>query len=202
MLKTKFQTLCQNFTNDHNLVDTLWQEIEQRHTEPTRHYHTLQHLEQFYTELPRLDAVTEFAIFYHDIVYEVTRSDNEEQSALLCEGRLLGLGVEPELVAEVVQLIGESKTHEASSPRNTLFLDADLAVFGSTEKVYENYTHNVRREYAIYGDDVYSEGRQKVLRHFLAKERIYLSSYFYEKYEQKARKNLESELLSLSKGNS
>jgi len=200
MLKTKFQTLCQNFTNDHNLVDTLWQEIEQRHTEPTRHYHTLQHLEQFYTELPTLDAVTEFAIFYHDIVYDATRNDNEEKSALLCEERLLRLEVEPKLVAEVVQLIGETKTHEANSPRNVLFLDADLAVLGATEKVYATYAYNVRREYAIYGDDIYREGRQKVLRHFLGKERIYLSDYFYEKYERTARKNLESELLSLSKG--
>ena len=199
MLKNKFQTLCQNFTNSHNLVNTLWQEIEKRHTESTRHYHTLKHLEQFYTELPKLDAVTEFAIFYHDIVYDASRNDNEEQSALLCEKQLTLLSVNSELIQETVQLIIETKTHEPSSKRNALFLDADLAIVGASTEVYGEYTQNVRREYAIYGNDVYNEGRKKVLMHFLEKKRIYMSDYFYEKYEQKARRNLESKFLSLSK---
>jgi predicted metal-dependent HD superfamily phosphohydrolase len=65
---------------------------------------------------------------------------------------------------------------------------------GSSEEVYENYTITVRKEYAIYSDDVYRKGRQKVLNYFLEKERIYESDYFYELYEKKARKNLNWEL--------
>ena len=194
MLKNKFQTLCQNFTSDQKLIGSLWQEVEQRHTEPTRHYHILKHLEHIYSVLPKLDHVTEFAIFYHDIVYDASRNDNEEQSALLCQKQLKLLDVNPELVAEVCQLILETKTHEASSERNALFLDADLAILGSNIEDYNEYIQNVRKEYAIYTDDVYKEGRKKVLKHFLEKERIYVSDYFYELYERKARKNLEWEL--------
>ena len=195
MLKTKFQTLCQNFTSDQKLIDSLWQEIEQRHRESTRHYHTLKHLEHIYSVLPKLDHVTEFAIFYHDIVYDASRNDNEEQSALLCEKQLTLLSINSELIQETVQLIIETKTHEPSSKRNALFLDADLAILGATTEVYGEYTQNVRKEYAIYGDDVYNKGRQKVLMHFLEKKRIYMSDYFYELYERKARKNIEWELI-------
>jgi predicted metal-dependent HD superfamily phosphohydrolase len=194
MLKNKFQTLCQNFTSDQELVTTLWNEIEERHTEPTRYYHTLHHLEHIYSVLPTLDNVTEFAIFYHDIVYDASKSDNEEQSALLCEKHLSLFGITSSTIEEVTTLIRETKTHKPSTKRNALFLDADLAILGSSEEVYENYTLNVRKEYAIYSDDVYRKGRQKVLNYFLEKESIYESDYFYELYEKKARKNLNWEL--------
>jgi len=194
MIKNKFQTLCQNFTKDQNLVGTLWEEIEEKHSEPARYYHTLKHLEQIYAELPKLDAVTEFAIFYHDIVYDVESCNNEEESAKLCELRLGSLGVAKKIVAEVVKLIHETQTHKPSCKRNALFLDADLAILGSSVKVYNEYTQNVRKEYAVYSEDIYNEGRKRVLKHFLQKERIYESEYFYEQYEEMARKNLKWEL--------
>ena len=190
MLKTKFQTLCQNFTHNQNLIDRLWQEIAEAHSQPNRYYHTLKHLEDIYKVLPKLDTVTEFTIFYHDIVYDVLKANNEEQSALLCEERVHLLGVESELITEVTQLIVETKRHKTTSKRNALFLDADLAILGSSKEVYSLYTQNVRQEYAIYSDEIYKEGRRDVLRHFLEKESIYLSHYFYTKYEQQAQENI------------
>ena len=193
MLKNKFKTLCQNFTQEPQIIATLWKEIEERYSEPTRYYHTLKHLEHLYTELPKRDSVTEFAIFYHDIVYDASKHDNEEESAFLCKERLKLLGIKNELIEEVVTLINETKTHEASSKRNALFLDADLAVLGSSENIYQTYIDAIRKEYAIYSDDAYYEGRKKVLKHFLEKERIYMSDYFYELYEEKARENITNE---------
>ena len=197
MLKNKFQILCQNFTTNKELILTLWSEIEKAHTTPTRHYHTDKHLKQIYQALPTINKLSEFAIFYHDIIYNVSRNDNEEQSALLCEKRLKYLGVSTELRNQVTQLIRETKTHEASSITNALFLDADLAILGSTWDIYQIYLQNVRKEYEIYNDNVYNVGRKKVLKQFLGKERIYMSEYFYERYEQQARKNIEQELLIL-----
>lgn len=197
MLKNRFYSLCQNFTNNEELISTLWREIDKAHTVPTRHYHTLIHLKQIYKALPTINIMSEFAIFYHDIVYDASRNDNEEKSACLCEKRLKYLKVSTKLRSQVIQLIRETKTHEASSPTNALFLDADLAILGSTWESYENYLQNVRKEYLIYSDDVYNVGRKKVLKQFLKKERIYISEYFYERYEQQARKNIEQELLIL-----
>jgi len=190
MLQKRFNHLCKNFTNDAQLIKSLWLEIDEAYSSPVRHYHTLAHLEQIYTLLPTLDAVTEFSIFYHDIVYDVLRQDNEEQSALVCKNQLNRLAVPTSIVKETMQLIRETKAHTASSTQNALFLDADLAILGSREI-------RVRKEYTVYSNIEYIKGRKKVLIHFLEKKRIYQSDYFYEQYEKRARENLEKELQQL-----
>jgi predicted metal-dependent HD superfamily phosphohydrolase len=194
MLKTKFQTLCETFTQQQTIINGLWEEIEKRHSQPSRYYHTLKHLEQFYQELPLFDTVTEFAIFYHDSIYNASKSNNEEESALFFEKQVTFLNIPTQFINEVSQLINETKTHTATSQRNALFLDADLAILGTDLETYRHYTQNIRKEYAIYPDTVYQEGRKKVLTHFLNKKRIYLSDYFYELYEEKAHRNLTWEL--------
>ncbi len=194
MLKDKFTKLCNNFSNDKELISKLWQEIEEAYSKKNRHYHTLKHLEYIYSELPKLDVVTEFAIFYHDIIYDVTRTDNEEQSALFCKERLANLCVEPSIIKDVVTLINETKTHNPSTTRNTLFLDADLSILGGGADRYISYTKQIRKEYSIFSQSDYYIGRKKVLKHFLAKEKIYHSDYFYNKYETIARENIKKEL--------
>jgi len=192
MLKTKFITLCQNFSKDKALISLLWQEIQLAYSKPTRYYHTLKHLEEIYKELQpfKLTPILEFAIFYHDVVYDVKRDDNEKQSALLAKKRLEELSVPSMLIEEVSQLIIETKIHKAFSKLNALFLDADLSILGSSQKRYKEYTQNVRKEYAFYDDTTYFSGRKKVLESFLDKERIYESRYFYDKYERQARVNI------------
>ena len=201
MLKNKFRTLCQNHTNDEKLIDKLWQEISHEHAKIDRHYHTITHLEHIYQEFETLDftALLAFATFYHDIVYDALRNDNEEQSALLAQKRLTELNVPKELNKKVFQLIIETKTHKASNEENSLFLDADLAILGSSEATYTNYTQQVRKEYAIYDNKTYFRGRKKVLKIFLEKERIYESKHFHAKYEKQARVNILIEYNSLIK---
>ena len=192
MLKTKFTTLCQNFSKDKALISLLWQEIQLAYSKPTRHYHTLKHLEDIYIELQpfKLTSILEFAIFYHDIVYDVKRDDNEEQSALLAKKRLEELSVPSMFIEKISQLIIETKIHKASSKLNALFLDADLSILGSSQERYKEYVQDVRKEYAFYDDTTYFSGRKKVLESFLDKERIYESRYFYDKYERQARVNI------------
>ena len=197
MIKNKFKTLCQNFSKDKKLIDTLWKEIEKRHSEPTRYYHTLKHLEHIYAELPKQDIVTEFAIFYHDIVYDASKNNNEEESAKLCEERLSLLGVSQKLITDTTQLINETKTHESSSKTNALFLDADLAILGSPKNIYQSYIENIRKEYALYDDATYNKGRRKALKHFLEKPNLYQSAYFYNKYEKQGQQNIIIEYNSL-----
>ena len=199
MLKNKFKTLTQNFSKDMTIINKLWEEIELAHSEPNRYYHTLKHLEHIYSELQsfELDHTLEFAIFYHDIVYEIKKADNEEQSAKLCEKNLKLLTAPQELIINVTKLINETKTHEASNEKNALFLDADLAILGSNKKVYSQYIQNIRQEYALYSDNIYNKGRKKVLKSFLNKDKIYISDYFHHKYEKQAHQNIIFEYNSL-----
>ncbi len=197
MLRDRFTTLCKNFNSNQVLIDQLWLEIEEAYQNSRRHYHNLWHLEKIYSELPKYDFVTEFAIFYHDIIYDVTASDNEEQSAQLCKERLVHLNVEPTTIMETTTLIRETKTHNPSSPRNALFLDADLAILGSSYDEYKKYSQQIRAEYRDFSKKEYIKGRKRVLTHFLKREKIYHSKYFYAKYEEKARENILKELHTL-----
>lgn len=199
-LKNKFQTLLKCYSNDKVLIQKLWDEIEIKHSEKHRAYHTLKHLESFFVELKdfKLSDNILFAIFYHDIIYDTQTRDNEEQSALFSEEALAILGVKEKITREVTKLILETKSHEASTKENELFLDADIAILGSTQANYNSYAQAIRYEYNIFTDEAYHKGRILVIESFLKKERIYKSDYFYEKYEKKARKNLEKERHKLS----
>jgi len=201
MLKNKFRTLCLNYTKDEKLISKLWLEIFHEHSKVTRHYHTLTHLEHIYQELEALEVtpLLAFAVFYHDIIYYASHNDNEEQSAFLAQKRLTVLNVPKELNKKVFQLIIETKTHQASSEENSLFLDADLTILGSATEAYEKYTQQVRKEYAIYDDPTYFRGRKQVLKMFLEKDRIYKSKHFHNKYEKQARVNILIEYNSLIK---
>jgi len=201
VLKNKFYTLCQKTTTDNNskCIETLWSEISISYSTKTRYYHTLSHLETIYNQLKpfQLTPAIEFSIFYHDIVYNTQERDNEEKSALFAKKQLKELGVADEIRKKVSELIMETKKHETSSFDNSLFLDADISILGSRLEVYKIYMQNIRKEYSIYSSKEYQEGRYKVLKRFLKKERLYLSNYFYNLYEEKARNNIKYELISL-----
>ena len=65
-----------------------------RYSEPHRHYHTMQHLAECLdafssvASLAEHPAELEFALWFHDAIYDVKRSDNEEQSALWARSEL------------------------------------------------------------------------------------------------------------------
>ncbi len=201
MLQEIFNSLCRTYTNDQTLIDTLWKEIAHHYGEKGRYYHTLTHLEKLYRELlPLKEVVNEwdvvlFTLFYHDIIYKPTQGDNEEQSALVAEQRMLQLGISTESAKKCVDQIMATKTHTLSKDKDTdLFTDADLSILGQAAEVYDKYAADVRKEYKIYPELLYKPGRKKVLRHFLDMERIFKTEEFYGKYEDIARFNLEREL--------
>ncbi|HIC79330.1 MAG TPA: hypothetical protein EYP02_09120, partial [Sulfurovum sp.] len=129
MLKKRFKTLCKNYTDNEQIIELLWEKIEIKYTNPNRYYHSLEHLEYIYKELEEIELnhILEFSIFYHDIIYDVKNRDNEEQSAKIATIELSKLNVPENIKTEVSQLILETKTHQASSEQNRLFLDSDLA---------------------------------------------------------------------------
>ena len=192
MLEKKFKTLCQNFSKDKKLIAQLWEEIKTTHSEKSRYYHTLKHLEHIYKELEsfELSPLVEFSIFYHDLVYDVRQNNNEEVSALYGMICLNYLGANRKFRNKLLALILATKTHISHSNEDKLFLDADLSILGSDEKSYKHYIQNVRKEYIIYDDITYFKGRKKVLKSFLEKEKIYESKHFYDKYEKQARVNM------------
>lgn len=200
-LKDQFEQLCLPFSEDSNLINTQWHEIEKRYSEKGRHYHNLLHLENMFKELEAVKnkvsnfTVVSFSIFYHDIVYNATSKSNEEKSALLAETRLAELTLNKDHITAVSAQILATKFHQKSDDEDTNYLlDADLSILGKDFESYLDYTRMIRKEYSIYPDLLYKPGRKKVLKHFLELNSIFKTDYFKEKYEVWAKENISMEI--------
>ncbi|PJZ70237.1 hypothetical protein CH373_12540 [Leptospira perolatii] len=205
MLRQKFLETVQKYEKQEQLIETIWQEVVQHYSEPNRFYHNLSHIENLTNNLSQVKSQIQdwdtvlFSIVYHDIVYDVSATDNEEKSAELAEARLRSIHYPEDSLRLCSSQIVATKGHSNSDNSDTkLFLDADLSILGENSIVYSDYCQNIRKEYSIYSDGDYKAGRMKVLHYFLTMDRIYKTDYFYEKYEKQARKNIKQELDELS----
>ncbi len=201
MIKEDFINLAKNYSDDIHLIDELWEEIASNYSDNTRYYHTLSHLDHLFFQLTEVkDSISSwdtilFSLYYHDIIYDTKKSDNEEQSALLAETRMKQLEVPQIMIESCKGQIRATKTHQEYTDSDTnYFTDADLSILGQNWETYLTYAENVRKEYAIYPDLIYHPGRKKVLQHFLEMERIFKTDHFYEKFEIQAKENILKEI--------
>lgn len=201
MLTDTFLQLVSRYIKDHELANNLWLEVFTKYSEPKRQYHTIAHLEAMVSDLKEVkDQIADwdvvlFAVFYHDIIYKATSSSNEEDSAQLAKERLNEIGFPAEKIAKCAAMIMATKKHELSEDSDTNYLtDADLGILGKSSEDYQKYTEQIREEYSIYPDFMYTSGRKKALQHFLQMESIYKTGHFGKKYEAKAKANIQNEL--------
>ena len=168
---------------------------------PNRIYHNLAHIEDCLDKLARVDQLSAAereilteAIWWHDVVYDATRSDNEELSAQLAEQH-----VDADIRQEVGRLIRLTKTHqvEPADKLGAILISIDLSILAAEPSRYDAYAVAIRKEFAHVGDDAYRAGRSDVLRRFAAKPVIFPDAAFALTCEQKARENLARELASL-----
>lgn len=208
MLQETYTQLLEKYTDDKKLIADLWAEIAANYSAPKRYYHTLSHLENLLQQLILVKDQIEnweavlFTLYYHDVIYDALRPDNEEQSAELAEKRMTHVLVPARLIESCKNHILATKTHvKSSDPDTNYFTDADLSILGQEAENYREYSKNVRLEYSSYPDLVYNEGRTKVLNHFLSLEQIYKTGFFYGKYEEQARQNISGEIEELKQIN-
>jgi len=175
------------------------------YTEPQRHYHNLTHIVSMLDLLPLVTsqssdrtarAALKLATWYHDVVYDPRRADNEANSAEVARLSLRELGIQEATVERVCQLILLTKDHQA--PEDDVealqFLDADLLILQTSSHNYASYAQAIRKEYAWVPDREFYEGRRKVLVQFLARSKIFRSMRFSEYDEANARTNLQTEI--------
>ena len=109
MLKDIFTNLLRNYTDNDRIIAEFWAEIEKNYTHKKRHYHILSHLDNVLTQLTEVKVNIEswesilFTIFYHDIIYNALKSDNEEKSAKLAQKRMRQISV-PDHIIDTAKL--------------------------------------------------------------------------------------------------
>lgn len=205
-LRTRWLSLCDSL-GAHGDAGRAFDELSTRYREAHRAYHNLAHLEHCFAELDGVHArvadlaAIALAIFFHDSVYSTgLGAANEEKSAELAE-RICGeLGIEAGVRARVCELILATKRHAGlrdDDADGALFLDIDMAILGQERFVFEEYEANVRREFAWVPDWLFRRRRAQFLRALLAREAIFASAVFHDRYEARARENLARSLVAL-----
>jgi predicted metal-dependent HD superfamily phosphohydrolase len=174
-----------------------------RWSEPQRRYHTLAHLAAVLAALDDLAAAGErfqdeqvrLAAWFHDAVYDPTRTDNEARSAQLAVD-VLGPGPVAQEAARLVLLTAGHQVRPGDA-NGAALCDADLAVLGGSPSEYQSYRDAVRAEYAHVPEPAYRQGRSNVLRSLLGHGAIFHTAHGAQRWEEQARRNLAEELKSL-----
>eukprot|EP01129_Flabellula_baltica_P006297 TRINITY_DN2341_c0_g1_i1.p1 TRINITY_DN2341_c0_g1~~TRINITY_DN2341_c0_g1_i1.p1 ORF type:complete len:221 (-),score=35.97 TRINITY_DN2341_c0_g1_i1:50-712(-) len=209
-LEESFYQLASRYTGDESLVSKWWEMIVLKFGETWRYYHTLTHVEellgffdQYFSMVGCPDAVL-FAIWFHDIIYDPKRNDNEELSRDMfhqfwdeIQGEeLFGKKIEDYIIATKQHIIPEAYKGDQDL---ALFLDMDVAILGKEPNGYLSYAFNIRREYIHYPEDAYREGRIKVLESLRAGS-IFTTETFKSLFDDQANQNMTREITLLESG--
>jgi predicted metal-dependent HD superfamily phosphohydrolase len=177
------------------------EELVAAYTATGRHYHNLTHIEDCLAILARVDNLSALdreilfeAIWWHDVVYDATRSDNEELSARLAEPH-----VREDIRREVGRLIRLTKTHDVQPDDRlgAILISIDLSILGAEPARYDAYAAAIRQEFIHVPEADYRAGRAKVLSQFAARPVIFPDAAFAARYDRQARENLARELAAL-----
>lgn len=199
-MKSRWSALFEPYADVDHLLQA-FDDLAEHYTETHRHYHTLAHI---HTCLQSFDEVVdeisagfslECAIWFHDVIYDPTESDNEELSAMYAGAFLAKMGFNPDITSKIEHLIALTKhpAHPVTDDEKYL-LDIDLAILGIEPKSYNRYAQWIRQEYSFVPENLYREGRSRILQAFLDRSRIFETNIFYDQYEAQARRNLRDEI--------
>lgn len=178
------------------------------YNETHRAYHTLTHIDSMLTlmdSVGRQSVAIELATWFHDAIYDPTRSDNEDRSADLFVEFAQLVGLSDALTTRVRRFILATAKHRlegdlADDADAKLFLDLDLSILAASNDVYDVYARGIRTEYAHVPEAAYLSGRPQVLRSLTSKD-VFVSEIFHtDKYERAAKANVEREVASLERG--
>lgn len=179
-------------------------ELIGRWNEPHRTYHDERHLEDVLLSLSQLatrgeqvDASTLLAAWFHDAIYTGQTGTDEQDSADLAVKLLGELGLPSGLVQQVGALIVATtpaiELPHVDEPLAHL-LDADLAIFASSDSRYAQYSESVRLEFAHVAEADFREGRSRILEAYLGQPAIYRTDVARSLWEERARVNLAREI--------
>jgi predicted metal-dependent HD superfamily phosphohydrolase len=182
----------------------MFERLLERYAEPWRAYHTLQHVRDCVRHLDEArhlsqrPAETELALWFHDVVYDTHRSDNEGLSARWAHQYALDQNLSETVALRVHDLILATK-HDAPplNPDAALLTDIDLVILGQPVAEFDLYEAQIRQEYSWVPEMAFCEGRAEILEGFLQRDSIYRTDHFCDRYERQARLNLERSLASL-----
>lgn len=184
--------------------------LEAAYAEPPRAYHHFGHVQEVLGHCREVAAgpgwrqprEVELAVLYHDAIYVPGRSDNESRSAAFAVeeiGRWLpDAGIDADRVVALIELTARHGQFVASdfdsdpAPDDVRhFLDCDMAILGADPARFDAYDRGIASEYrGRVPAWLFRLNRRRFVKALLQRERIYLSEFFHQRLEARARANL------------
>lgn len=201
ILWNQFTSFCSNSFECEKAFDLLQNLYSEKH----RFYHNLGHIrfllelfQEFENEIEDKQAIF-FSIWFHDAIYEPQKKDNERQSAKLAREELQKFSLAEDKISKTEKIILATEKHSAENmdADGKLFLDFDLAILGAEDGIYNEYRNAIRSEYSFVPELIYKSERKRILQNFLQRDFIYFTETMRGKFEAKARRNIEREILEL-----
>jgi predicted metal-dependent HD superfamily phosphohydrolase len=173
----------------------VWADLSARYAEPHRQYHDSGHLAHC---LEQLDLAAgsigepdevEMALWFHDVINEPARKDNEARSADYFRA-LAGGHIDATFIERVVGLIlVTTHTEEPLDADQRFICDIDLSSFGCPWECFMRDSQAVKAEFPGSIDDYY-RGKKAFLEQMLKRPRIFLTDFFNSRFEQQSRDNI------------
>ncbi len=187
------------FSENEKEYEMIWRAYSQSQ----RAYHNTVHIKDCLAKCSlnpetRFNHQLHLAFWYHDLVYQPLKKNNELKSAEAAAYFLKKQSASPELVTQVNDLI--MATLHNSEPKNkeeAFMMDIDISILGSDSETYATYTQNIRKEYKMVPWILYKKKRIEILKMFLNKSNLYVTDYFKNLFEEKARLNIQNEIAEL-----
>lgn len=193
-LKSRWLLLCAPIGIDGG---EMWRMLSCAYDHPARAYHNLNHIAdcllQFdaWRHLVDRPVPLEFAIWFHDLIYDTHAADNEERSAAAASSFLSGSGFGTDVADLILATKHDGRVLAGDA---ALLCDIDLSIFGRTTETYDAYAAAIRQEYSWVPSAEYIKGRTRVLEIFLSRSRIFRLDPLEADYGPRARENIRNEI--------
>ncbi|MDF1695163.1 MAG: hypothetical protein P1U56_05000 [Saprospiraceae bacterium] len=201
-MEERWQKLMDAFHFEKNA--STYAQFVKMYGEKHRAYHNLNHIKDC---LDQLDAyehtieyrdIIELAIWFHDLIYNPYKKDNEIKSGEAAIQFLKKQNADTFTMDLTYELI--LSTLHIEYPKNgseALLMDIDISILGRSDNEYEAYTKKIRKEYKWVPFFLYRQKRKEILHKFLERKRLYYTDFYFNKLEERARINITRELQEL-----
>lgn len=205
VMAEQWMRLMAHYQVDDEASRLMYSKIDEAYGGEGRYYHNMTHIENVLDSISELRSLAndyhaiQLAVWFHDIVYETERQDNEARSASYGYEALIELGIDEVIAARVRDLILVTADHRApdGDMDAKILIDADLAPLAADQALFAIQSEDIRKEAAGMPVEAFIDSRRRFLNGMLDRERIYLTPQFHNSLEEKARENIKGSLAAL-----
>jgi predicted metal-dependent HD superfamily phosphohydrolase len=211
-LKERWTALLQRHGVSPAAISGQYDFLMEQYSDDSRAYHTPSHVRRM---LELSDVVRnhrefrgkvdwdglEYAIIFHDGIYKVGAKDNEAESEKMARYSAEVAGLPPDFIERMSEYI-MATTHDKppGSLGAKLMADLDLSSFAVPSGYYFRYGNQVSNEMTqVVPEEKHLVGSLKFMEHLTGRPRIFYTHYFYDRYEDQARANMEKSKLLINK---